>query len=175
MSDGIMFEETSIPEGLGEMPESNDPTCEVCGTPLYYGGRGRKPKFCDEHKRSAPKSSSGGSKGRNGAVVDAAMANLNMLNNMAKLPIGLISAPAGQVWNSKLDDLQAQSRAILESDPALAKSIAGAGAISGKWLLLGAYALAFKDVAAVAIIDNSQKRAAKAAAKKTQQQGLHSV
>jgi hypothetical protein len=32
--------------------------CEVCGTPLNYGGRGRYPRFCDEHK-SGSKSSDG--------------------------------------------------------------------------------------------------------------------
>lgn len=26
------------------------PSCLTCGAPLYYGGRGRKPKFCEEHK-----------------------------------------------------------------------------------------------------------------------------
>lgn len=31
----------------------SDLSCVVCGVALDYSGRGRKPKFCDEHKRSA--------------------------------------------------------------------------------------------------------------------------
>jgi len=36
--------------------------CIVCGTALTYGGRGRHPKFCDEHKpkKSASSRTSGG-------------------------------------------------------------------------------------------------------------------
>lgn len=26
------------------------PVCDVCGTPVNYSGRGRPPKYCDEHK-----------------------------------------------------------------------------------------------------------------------------
>lgn len=32
------------------VPGANGLTCETCGMPLHYGGRGRKPRFCDEHK-----------------------------------------------------------------------------------------------------------------------------
>jgi hypothetical protein len=31
-------------------PIVSDYQCEVCATPLTYGGRGRKPRFCAEHK-----------------------------------------------------------------------------------------------------------------------------
>lgn len=35
--------------------------CETCGTPLTYGGRGRKPRFCADHKptRAVSKRSTG--------------------------------------------------------------------------------------------------------------------
>jgi hypothetical protein len=35
--------------------ETTTYTCEVCGKELPYGGRGRPPKRCDEHKKSAAK------------------------------------------------------------------------------------------------------------------------
>jgi hypothetical protein len=34
------------------MPEPDALTCKVCGTSITYGGRGPKPKYCSEHKRS---------------------------------------------------------------------------------------------------------------------------
>lgn len=33
--------------------------CQVCGIPLVYAGRGRKPKFCDEHRTSSARTSGG--------------------------------------------------------------------------------------------------------------------
>lgn len=58
------YEETDVPEGvqdmLPEMPSDDVPpvsdfeySCEVCGVELTYGGRGRKPKRCAEHKTGA--------------------------------------------------------------------------------------------------------------------------
>jgi hypothetical protein len=50
--------------------ETSELACEVCGEPLTYSGRGRKPKFCEVHKRSksstiVPDRNAGGSnKGR---------------------------------------------------------------------------------------------------------------
>lgn len=32
------------------VPGADGLTCETCGLPLTYGGRGRKPRFCAEHK-----------------------------------------------------------------------------------------------------------------------------
>ena len=43
-------------------PSDSGLNCEVCSTPLTYGGRGRKPRFCQEHRpnkgSSAPKAQS---------------------------------------------------------------------------------------------------------------------
>lgn len=37
-------EEVSLPD------LSDGPSCLTCGRPLTYSGRGRKPKYCDDHK-----------------------------------------------------------------------------------------------------------------------------
>lgn len=56
------FSETVIPDeilpqayndlGEDDTPEadSSGRTCEVCGTALAYAGRGRPPRFCEDHK-----------------------------------------------------------------------------------------------------------------------------
>ncbi len=44
LEDGIDNEDQITTPGAAGL------TCETCGLPLHYGGRGRKPRFCDEHK-----------------------------------------------------------------------------------------------------------------------------
>jgi hypothetical protein len=57
------------PDNRGYDPPASsgsDFRCQVCGTgPLYYAGKGRHPKYCDEHK---PKGSTT-SKGRTGGGI----------------------------------------------------------------------------------------------------------
>jgi len=49
--------DTIRPESADVAPEpasesSGELQCQVCGKPLTYAGRGRKPKFCDDHRAS---------------------------------------------------------------------------------------------------------------------------
>lgn len=50
--------------------------CEVCGVPLHYGGRGRKPKRCDDHKtRTRATGASGdGTRKRGPSRIDSRLA-----------------------------------------------------------------------------------------------------
>jgi hypothetical protein len=43
----ILPESVSIPTDDDDAPEL---ACEVCGTPLVYAGRGRKPRYCEDHR-----------------------------------------------------------------------------------------------------------------------------
>jgi hypothetical protein len=51
--------------GTFHQAESIDPPagagyfCEICSKPLTYGGRGRKPRFCDDHKTPAQRNAAG--------------------------------------------------------------------------------------------------------------------
>lgn len=53
--------ETEVDAGHdpGSLVPGDELACEFpgCGKPLYYSGRGRKPKFCDEHKPSRSRAS----------------------------------------------------------------------------------------------------------------------
>jgi hypothetical protein len=54
----ILPESVSIPAD----DDAPDLACEVCGVPLVYAGRGRKPKYCEDHKpKSGPRLATGGS------------------------------------------------------------------------------------------------------------------
>jgi hypothetical protein len=67
--------------------------CEECGTPLVYAGRGRYPRFCDDHKPVSPSRSSSGSTTprrsstlRNEAALrESLTARYLMLSNIAAL------------------------------------------------------------------------------------------
>lgn len=52
MSVTIDVAESTVDPSTWESQDEAPYRCEVCGTSLTYGGRGRKPRFCDEHKRN---------------------------------------------------------------------------------------------------------------------------
>lgn len=51
--------ESLSPESDTLPGDDKRPHCQVCGTLLEYGGRGRKPKFCEEHKPQSHKAGEG--------------------------------------------------------------------------------------------------------------------
>lgn len=54
-------DDTTAPAGYGDTP---DLACETCGAPLTYSGRGRRPRFCAQHKPRATASATPATKGR---------------------------------------------------------------------------------------------------------------
>lgn len=52
---GSLDELTPEPDAVPvDVPRSdNDLTCQVCGKPLTYAGRGRRPRFCADHRPGA--------------------------------------------------------------------------------------------------------------------------
>ncbi len=64
----ITFMPAVVPEIVdSELPRDEPPpttyeyACETCGVELHYAGKGRKPRFCPEHKKNAPKTTRTGS------------------------------------------------------------------------------------------------------------------
>lgn len=61
----LLFGAPTVIDDNDETPPSTDTpprkvhTCQECGTELAYGGRGRPPVFCDEHKPKKHSASSG--------------------------------------------------------------------------------------------------------------------
>lgn len=47
------------PDADSTPADDNRPHCETCGVVLHYSGRGRKPRFCDEHKPQSHKAGEG--------------------------------------------------------------------------------------------------------------------
>lgn len=109
-------------EFIDDAPEDGNPitpgpdfTCEVCGTGLTYGGRGRKPRFCVEHKPGA-KSTSGSTR-RSTISVDRAITELEMLHGMGGQAIKLVLSPrAGEIVYTEREKLAESWRMLLETN-----------------------------------------------------------
>lgn len=157
--------EDIAPSGPRDLPpavEDNALACEVCGKALVYGGRGRKPKRCDEHKRSGAKSVSSGSKIGNERLALQATEALVQVNNLTGLGARLLglSTTAETIVFCE-ETFREQAYAALLTDTALCKQILSAGQISAKFSLAIAYAMLGAQVAPVAIVELKQKRQAK--------------
>lgn len=111
------------PPDKGNPTVTSDLTCEVCGTGLVYSGRGRKPRFCEEHKRG----SSSGSKSpgrRSGATVERAIIELGALYGFAGQGIKFIDRDAGELVYQQRDKLAESYRMLLETNSRFRKLFA---------------------------------------------------
>lgn len=162
------FELTSPPEDIPQdaVPELSDVEypCQVCGKESGpYGGRGRKPKLCPEHKKqtrtSSPKVT--GNLANQAAQATAVLAQLN-----AAVAVGLSvmsmfkTAGAIVAYDSTF---QESAYNALITDPELCKMILKSGAVSGKMMLGLAYAGMGVAVAPVAVMEYREKKDAREA------------
>lgn len=123
------------PPGGGIGADSTDFTCEVCGVPLSYSGRGRKPKFCDEHKSSRPSSGGTGARSGSGTVpereLNQALANLDSAYEAMLMPLYMASGDAAELWQIKREKLNASNRTFLSNNRKLVKALNSTGEKTG--------------------------------------------
>lgn len=140
-----LLETVAIPDfPQDEKPPSEyEYACEVCGKELFYAGRGRKPKFCDEHRKGGSKAGGTPRTGKGNTQLAAqaseALAQLNALACMG-LMVGKLNQTALALSTAN-DGFREQAYNALLTDPALCKTILKAGATSGKVSLLIAYGM----------------------------------
>jgi len=161
MTDLLTFRDTEVPSDA--LPRDEAPpsafeyACQVCGKELHYGGRGRKPKFCDEHKKGG--SGTGvARKGGNVQLATQAADALVQLNSLCVMGLMLAQLPqtAGALAGTE-DGFREQAIAALVTDPALCKSILKAGTTSGKVSLLIAYAMLGGAVVPVGVMEFKER------------------
>ena len=169
--DAPVFDDAPIPDETPVLPTDEAPStvhelhCEVCGIPLSYSGRGRKPKFCDEHKKKAG-SSSGKAATRpsrkNSELAAAATESLVQINSL--VAAGAMLAQFQQTASAmaaREDAFRTQAFAALQTDPALCQQILRAGQTSARMSLLLAYVSLGASVAPYAIAEAKERRAIK--------------
>ncbi len=141
-----------------------DGECQVCGKALEYSGRGRRPRFCDDHKTS---SKSGSKKpaanATNVKLAEQAADVLAQYNDIAcaGLMVGGMPITASRLAE-KNPVFRSQAIAALTTDPALCRSILSAGQKSARMSLAFAYILLAAAVTPSAISEVKAKRYAAA-------------
>lgn len=125
--------------------DSDDLTCIVCNAPLTYGGRGPKPKYCDEHRKSGSRSGgTGTSGGASARDVERACESLSQLYDIAAMTLMLVSPEAGRKWSDNADKLDRTNRQTLANNKRLVARInkgAGAGG-SAAFVITHVFAIA---------------------------------
>lgn len=163
MTEQLAFDETFIPQDTLPGIESDDLTCQVCGKALSYSGRGRKPKFCEDHRKTSGTSGSNRSGGgRSDKDVDAACAALAGLYELGLGPLALIDMNAARAWSQQIDGLNSRNRTILAGDPALARRIVASASKGGGFALALSHVVAVAPVALVMYGDFRARHAAQA-------------
>ena len=169
----IDFSDTGVPTDE-DTPAVTGPklTCEVCGRELHYAGRGRKPKRCDEHRKSASKGTGGSGRkvaGNNAALASQASNALVQTNGLVALVLMWTGMPTtSEAITEAQEVFREQAYDALLTDPDLCKTILKAGTTSGKMSLLIAYGMLAGVVGPTAYMEIQMKREEKRAALEAQ-------
>lgn len=144
--------------------ESTDPICGApgCERPLFYSGKGRRPKYCDEHKSTRPATSSSKGRTSDDKAVAQACKSLDVIYRGIGLGLMARSPAMAQAWVEEMDGLSERNAMILEANPELARKLVGVGTKGGPIALLGSHVLAVWPVVMVGL--GERQAAAEAAA-----------
>lgn len=115
MTDDFVFS-----DGANTDPAPGRFACEVCSEPLDYSGRGRHPRFCEEHKPGR----------KNGTTPKPRARSLNILKdelNMTFVSMGtalcMVDLFDGSVVISRSDALSSSLIVLAEKDPKVRKAL----------------------------------------------------
>lgn len=170
----MTFEETAPPE-LDSVPALEDVEypCVVCQREAGpYGGRGPKPKYCEDHKRGTKRGTSKATKVTGATANLAAQATGVLVQLNGIMAIGLMAigmngtASAIAVANGTFEE---QANAALLTDPELCKLILRGGVKSAKITLALAYVGMGTQVVPVAATEMRELREKRAARKAEQE------
>lgn len=138
--------------------------CEVCGKEAGpYGGRGRKPKRCDEHKKNQTRKQQS-PRITGSAATLAAQATQVLMQMNGFLAIGCMAmqyhATAGSIAQAS-ELFESQVHAALLADTELCKYILKSGSMSSKAALGMAYGSLLFTVLPTAYMEYKEKKAAR--------------
>jgi hypothetical protein len=163
-ADALVFEDAIVPDAVitDLAPPTAGPefACRVCGKELTYGGRGRKPTLCDEHKRGNSARSSV-QKGGNEKLAAQAVESLMQLNGLVGMGLmfgGFLGTASA--FSERQDGFREQAYQALLTDPALCKTILRGGKLSGRFSLALAYATLIGGTAPFALQEMRERKAA---------------
>lgn len=152
--------------------ESADLVCQYpdCTVPLSYGGRGRRPVYCDMHKGGKESSSSrtnasSNTRRKSGAVpereLEQACNNLNTLYQSLLMPLMLVSQDGAQIWSDQIDRLDDSNHTFLANNKKLVRQINDSGEKGGTVGFVMAHVFAVTPVVLVCYADITRRGKAK--------------
>ena len=146
---------------------SSDLTCEVCGAAIQWSGRGRKPKYCDEHKTSRSTSSSSSRSAGTVPAKELEQACQNLMDTYESLlmPLMIFSPDAGNTWAAQIEKLDRQNHKFLANNRDLVKRINSAGSKAGTYGFVISHLAAVTPVMLVLYRDVNTIRTARAQAR----------
>ena len=180
MSTTIDFSEVAVPdaETLTDHPayappsdddaptvnadRTDDLACVVCGTPLHYAGKGRKPKFCVDHKQTrtaAPTAATAARMPRGSGDVEMAMARMDMFYKFAVMGLMPISPTAAAAFAEGVPQAQMGNRMAFEADRSLCRRINTTTKNTGALTFVAANAMLIVPVVRIAVADIASRRA----------------
>lgn len=161
--------------GVDALAGSADLVCQYpdCTVPLVYGGRGRRPVYCDDHKggkesSSSRTNSSSNTRRKSGAVpereLEQACNNLHTLYESLLMPLVLVSQNGAQLWSDQIDSLDKSNHTFLANNKKLVRQINSTGEKSGTVGFVMAHLFAVTPVVLVVYTDFTRGRRKGAAA-----------
>lgn len=169
MSD-LTFSAAAVPdEADAPLPEDVSPGsefhCLTCGKPLEYAGRGRKPKYCAEHRRGGARKQTKASTVKNERLASQATDALMQINGLAAFLAHLTGLPmTAEAINNAEPGLREQVHNALITDPDLCAAILKGGTQSARVSLILAYGMFGISVAPVAALEIKARKAERALA-----------
>jgi hypothetical protein len=123
-----------------DVPPADDLTCEECGTPLTYAGRGRKPRYCAEHRKQPAANPRKVPSGRIGST-DALVNQISNLYMVLGTVLGMSKATTfdGMIVASNAAELAESWRPILDSNPKVRAFWEKASTTGNLSVLIGAH------------------------------------
>ena len=157
---------TTVPVPQDEPPESTHAySCEVCGKELSYGGRGRPPTKCEEHRKNnssnarATNDRSTRVKGTNEQLAAQAAEILVTGNIFAGLGVLMLGLPlTAEALKEQEDTFRENAYRALLIDPKLCRRILQAGGTSATAALVMAYGTLAIGIAPIALTEFKVKR-----------------
>lgn len=160
----IDFMDVELPDDTVPPLTDVEYPCEVCGKEAGpYAGRGRKPRFCDEHKKGTKNGGASTSRRVTGNAANLAaqatevLLQLNGILALGAMAIGL-NATAATIAHGN-DVFAERAHAALLTDTELCKTILKGGIKSAKMGLGIAYGGLILGVAPVAANEIRERRA----------------
>lgn len=148
-------------------PRIFDAACRTCGIELPYSGKGRRPKFCAEHRLAGerrhpkvPRTTRKAPTGQNAQLATSATEALVQLNGLISMGLMLTRMPQTAIAMSEAEEgFRESTMAALLTDPDLCRTILRAGSTGGKVALGISYAMLGAAVAPVGVLEFRANRA----------------